>query len=240
MSQNHPGQNSNQNVITIAGNIEQLSDRLQLLERQYERSTESVKLLAVSKRQSVESIIAANEAGIMDFGENYLQEALGKIQHLSSMHLNWHFIGPIQSNKTKAIAENFEWVHSIDRLKIAQRLNDQRESSRAKLNVCIQIKLSDEANKSGVELTEAEALCDSVEALPNLALRGLMAIPAALPDLESQRRTFRALAQEYSRLKPRYAQLDTLSIGMSNDFEAAIAEGSTLIRIGTTIFGPRS
>ena len=240
MSQNHPGQNSNQNVITIAGNIEQLSDRLQRLERQYERSTGSVKLLAVSKRHSVESIIAANEAGIMDFGENYLQEALGKIQHLSSMRLNWHFIGPIQSNKTKAIAENFEWVHSIDRLKIAQRLNDQRESSRAKLNVCIQIKLSDEANKSGVELSEAESLCDSLEALPNLALRGLMAIPAALPDLESQRRTFRALAQEYSRLKPRYAQLDTLSIGMSNDFEAAIAEGSTLIRIGTAIFGPRS
>ena len=227
-------------MTSVAENIEQLNGRLQRLERQYERSTRSVKLLAVSKRHSAESIIAANEAGIMDFGENYLQEALEKIQNLSAMRLNWHFIGPIQSNKTKAIAENFQWVHSIDRLKIAQRLNDQRESSRAKLNVCIQIKLSDEANKSGVELSEAESLCDSVEALPNLALRGLMAIPAALPDLSSQRRTFRALAQEYSRLKPRYAQLDTLSIGMSNDFEAAIAEGSTLIRIGTTIFGPRS
>lgn len=227
-------------MITIAENIEQLSGRLQRLERQYERSAASVKLLAVSKRQPVESIIAANKAGIEDFGENYLQEALDKIQQLSSLRVNWHFIGPIQSNKTKAIAENFQWVHSIDRLKIAQRLSDQREPSAAKLNVCVQVKLSQEANKSGIELSETETLCDSIEALPNLQLRGLMAIPAAEPDLDSQRIAFRALAQEYSRLKPRYAHLDTLSMGMSNDFEAAVAEGSTLIRIGTSIFGPRS
>lgn len=227
-------------MTTIAENIERLGNQLQRLERQYERSAGSVKLLAVSKRHSVESIIAANEAGIEDFGENYLQEALDKIQQLPAMRVNWHFIGPIQSNKTKALAENFHWVHSVDRLKIAQRLNDQRESSGPKLNVCVQIKLSDETSKSGIELSEAEALCDSVEALPNLQLRGLMAIPAALSDLESQRLAFRILAQEFSRLKPRYAQLDTLSIGMSNDFEAAIAEGSTLIRIGTAIFGPRS
>ena len=227
-------------MTTIAENIEQLSNRLRRLELQYERKAASVKLLAVSKRHPVESIIAANEAGIEDFGENYLQEALDKIQHLSSMRLNWHFIGPIQSNKTKAIAENFQWVHSIDRLKIAQRLSDQREPSGPKLNICVQIKLSDETSKSGVELGEAEALCDSVEALPNLNLRGLMAIPAAEPDLESQRLVFRALAQEYSRLKPRYAQFDTLSMGMSNDFEAAVAEGSTLIRIGTALFGARS
>jgi pyridoxal phosphate enzyme (YggS family) len=227
-------------VITIAENIEQLSGRLQRLERRYERSAASVKLLAVSKRHPVESIIAANKAGIEDFGENYLQEALDKIQHLSSIRVNWHFIGPIQSNKTKAIAENFQWVHSIDRLKIAQRLNDQREFSQSKLNICVQIKLSQETSKSGIELGEAEALCDAVEALPSLQLRGLMAIPAAEPDLDSQRIAFRVLAQEYSRLKPRYAQFDTLSMGMSNDFEAAIAEGSTLIRIGTGIFGPRS
>jgi pyridoxal phosphate enzyme (YggS family) len=227
-------------VTTIAENIERLSDRLQRLERQYGRSAGSVKLLAVSKRHPVESIIAANEAGIQDFGENYLQEALDKIQRLSSIRVNWHFIGPIQSNKTKAIAENFQWVHSIDRLKIAQRLNDQREHSQSKLNICVQIKLSQETSKSGVELGEAEALCDSVEALPNLELRGVMAIPAVLQDLESQRLAFRALAQEYSRLKPRYAQFDTLSMGMSNDFEAAVAEGSTLIRIGTSLFGPRS
>ena len=227
-------------MTTIAENIAQLSARLQRLERQYERSASSVKLLAVSKRHPVESIIAANKAGIEDFGENYLQEALDKIQHLSSLRVNWHFIGPIQSNKTKAIAENFQWVHSIDRLKIAQRLSDQREPSASKLNVCVQVNISHEANKSGVELGEVEALCDRVAALPNLQLRGLMAIPAAEPDLDSQRIAFRVLAQEYSRLKPRYVQFDTLSMGMSNDFEAAIAEGSTLIRIGTGIFGPRS
>ena len=158
--------------------------------------------------------IAANEAGIEDFGENYLQEALDKIQQLSSRRLNWHFIGPIQSNKTKSIAENFQWVHSVDRLKIAERLNDQRDPAGPKLNICVQIKLSTEESKSGVELSEAEALCDSVETLPNLELRGLMAIPAALPDSESQRQTFRKLAQEYTRLKPRYAQLDTLSMGL--------------------------
>ena len=227
-------------MTTIAENIRQLSDQLLRIERQYERSAGSVTLLAVSKRHPIESIIEAYEAGIHDFGENYLQEALDKIQHLSPMRMNWHFIGPIQSNKTKAIAENFQWVHSIDRLKIAQRLSDQREPSSPKLNICVQIKLSDETSKSGIELSEAEALCDSVEALPNLQLRGLMAIPAALADLESQRLAFRALAQEYSRLKPRYVQFDTLSMGMSNDFEAAIAEGSTLIRIGTAIFGARS
>lgn len=226
-------------MITIAENIGRLSDRLQRLERQYQRGAGSVKLLAVSKRHPIESIIAANEAGIHDFGENYLQEALDKIQHLPSIDVNWHFIGPIQSNKTKAIAENFQWVHSIDRLKIAQRLSDQRDPSGPKLNVCVQIKLSDETSKSGVQLSEAEALCDSVDTLPNLQLRGLMAIPAALPDLQSQRLAFRGLAQEYSRLKPRYPEFDTLSMGMSSDFEAAVAEGSTLIRIGTGIFGPR-
>lgn len=227
-------------MTNIAENIGRLNDRLQGLESQYERSAGSVQLLAVSKRHPVASIIAANEAGIHDFGENYLQEALEKIQQLSSMRLNWHFIGPIQSNKTKAIAENFQWVHSVDRLKIAQRLSEQREPMETKLNVCVQVNVSGEASKSGVALNEAKALCDSVEALPNLQLRGLMAIPQALSDLDSQRQTFRELAQEYSRLKPHYAQLDTLSMGMSNDFEAAVAEGSTLIRIGTALFGPRS
>ncbi len=225
---------------TIAENIGQLRSRLQRLERQYDRPAESVKLLAVSKRQGVESIIAASEAGIADFGENYLQEALDKIQQLPTLRANWHFIGPIQSNKTKPIAENFHWVHSVDRLKIAQRLSEQRDPDGPKLNVCVQIKLSDEDSKSGIALGEAAALCDSVEALPNLQLRGLMAIPAPFPDLVSQRRVFRVLAQEYLRLEPRYAQFDTLSMGMSNDIEAAVAEGSTLVRIGTALFGPRS
>ncbi len=226
-------------MTTIAENIGQLSAQLRRLEQQYERTTGDVKLLAVSKRHSVDSIAEAHAAGILDFGENYLQEALDKIQQLSSMPLNWHFIGPVQANKTRAIAEHFQWVHSVDRLKIAQRLSDQREPGRERLNVCIQVKLSDETSKSGVDLSEAQALCDAVQALPNLQLRGLMAIPAALPDIQSQRRAFRILAEEFERLRPRYTQFDTLSMGMSNDFEAAIAEGSTLIRIGTAIFGPR-
>ena len=226
-------------MTTIAENIGRLSARLRQLEQQYERPPGSVKLLAVSKRHPVDSIVEAHAAGILDFGENYLQEALEKIQQLSAMRLNWHFIGPVQANKTRAIAENFQWVHSVDRLKIAQRLSDQRESSREKLNVCVQVKLSDETSKSGLDLVEAQALCDAVEALPNLQLRGLMAIPAAQHDTESQRRTFRILAEEFRRLRSRYTRFDTLSMGMSGDFEAAIAEGSTLIRIGTAIFGPR-
>ena len=227
-------------MTTIAENIVQLSGRLRGFEQQYGRALGSVKLLAVSKRQSLESVRAAYAAGIEDFGESYLQEALEKIQKLPSIDVNWHFIGPIQSNKTLAIAKNFQWVHSIDRLKIAQRLSDQRPPNSPQLNVCVQLKLSDEISKSGVSFAEAEALCQSVEALPNLKLRGLMAIPAALPDLQSQRNTFALLAREFVRLKQRYPQLDTLSMGMSNDYQAAVAEGSTLVRIGTAIFGPRS
>ncbi|MEX0963219.1 MAG: YggS family pyridoxal phosphate-dependent enzyme [Pseudohongiellaceae bacterium] len=227
-------------MTTIAENIGQLSTRLRGLEQQYERPAGSVKLLAVSKRHPLESIVEAHEAGIQDFGENYLQEALGKIQQLPTMRANWHFIGPIQANKTRPIAENFQWVHSVDRVKIAQRLSAQRDPGGPLLNICVQVNLSDETSKSGVELTQAEALCDEVEALPNLKLRGLMAIPAAAADLESQRRTFAVLAREFSRLGAHYAQFDTLSMGMSGDFEAALAEGSTLIRIGTAIFGPRA
>lgn len=227
-------------MITIAENIGQLSAQLRILEQKYSRESGSVKLLAVSKRHPADSVAAAHKAGIRDFGESYLQEALDKMQQLPSMHANWHFIGPIQTNKTKPIAENFQWVHSVARLKVAQRLNDQRGSALPKLNICVQVNLSDEASKSGVALSEAQALCDAVEALPYLSLRGLMAIPAVEPDFETQRRVFRRLADEFSRLGSRYAQLDTLSMGMSDDFEAAIAEGSTIVRIGTALFGPRS
>lgn len=227
-------------MTSIAENFTQLSAQLRRLEQQYERPGESVKLLAVSKRHSVESIQAAFDAGIRDFGENYVQEALDKIRQLSSLNVNWHFIGPVQANKTRPIAESFAWVHSVDRLKIAQRLNDQRDPASAKLNICVQVKLSDEASKSGVELDAAEALCDAVEGMPNLQLRGLMAIPKAAAESTAQRRIFRLLAQEFTRLQPRYERFDTLSMGMSNDFEAAIAEGSTLIRIGTALFGPRA
>lgn len=226
-------------MTTIAENIGELSAQLRLLEQKYSRASGSVKLLAVSKRHPASSIRAAFDAGAHDFGESYLQEALDKMQQLPAMRANWHFIGPIQANKTKPIAENFQWVHSVARLKIAQRLSDQRDPSLPELNVCVQVNLSAEASKSGVDLGEAEALCDAVEGLPNLALRGLMAIPAPVAGLEPQRRAFSLLADEFTRLKPRYTQFDTLSMGMSDDFEAAIAEGSTLIRIGTALFGPR-
>lgn len=227
-------------MTTITENIDRLRCQIQRLEQQYGRSANSVSLLAVSKRHTAESIIEANQAGLDNFGENYLQEAIDKILKLQELGLNWHFIGPIQANKTRAIAKHFQWVHSVDRVKIAQRLSDQRDSNAPPLNICVQVNLSEEESKSGVTLNEAEALCDTVEKLPNLKLRGLMAIPAALDNINAQRQVFSLLASEFARLQPRYSQLDTLSMGMSNDFEAAIAEGSTLIRVGTSIFGPRS
>lgn len=226
-------------MTNIAENIGKISASIRCLEQRYLRPARSVNLLAVSKRQSIESITQANIAGLKDFGENYLQEALDKIEKLSQLELNWHFIGPIQSNKTKPIAEHFQWVHSVDRLKIALRLNDHRDQGNVPLNVCVQINLSGEASKSGVDLAEAEALCDYISQLPKLKLRGLMAIPAPLCEFESQRACFRLLATEFARLQSLYPQMDTLSMGMSSDYEAAIAEGSTLIRIGTGIFGPR-
>lgn len=227
-------------MTTIAENIGQLTGRLRDLEHRYNRSDASVTLLAVSKRHSAQSIIEANKAGLWNFGENYLQEALAKIDQLQELRLNWHFIGPIQTNKTKPIAENFQWVHSVDRSKIAQRLSDQRGHELPALNICVQVKLSDEETKSGVAINEVESLCDLIEQLPNLKLRGLMTIPAPLSDFDSQRRTFALLANEFNRLKERYSQLDTLSMGMSNDYEAAVAEGTTLVRIGTAIFGERT
>ncbi len=227
-------------MTTIAENIGRLSRQLRRLELLHKRSTDSVKLLAVSKSHSVQSIIDANESGLQDFGENYLQEALEKIRQLQDLRLNWHFIGPIQANKTRLIAVNFQWVHSVDRSKIAQRLSNQRGGDNPALNVCVQVKLSNEETKFGVALSEVETLCETIENLPNLNLRGLMAIPAVLPDLESQRRVFSILARKFNQMRARYPQFDTLSMGMSNDYEAAIAEGSTLIRIGTAIFGARS
>lgn len=226
-------------MTNIAENIGNISASIRHFEQRYLRPARSVKLLAVSKRHSVESITQASIAGVSDFGENYLQEALDKIEKLKQLELNWHFIGPIQANKTKPIAEHFQWVHSIDRRKIALRLNDHRTQDNVPLNVCVQTNLSGEASKSGVDLAEVEGLCDYISQLPKLKLRGLMAIPAPLSEFESQRACFRVLATEFVRLQSLYPQMDTLSMGMSSDYEAAIAEGSTMIRIGTGIFGPR-
>ena len=227
-------------MTAIAENLQALSQQIRELETRYHREANAVKLLAVSKQQSSERIRQAAVAGASDFGENYLQEAEQKIAALSDLDLCWHFIGPIQSNKTRAIAELFDWVHSVDRLKVARRLAEQRPANLAPLNVCIQVNLSGEDSKSGVALDEVSALCDQVAQLPQLRLRGLMAIPAAITGLDAQRSAFRPLAQCFQSLQSAYSDLDTLSLGMSNDFAAAIAEGSTMVRLGTAIFGPRS
>lgn len=198
-----------------------------------------ITLLAVSKRHPASAIRELFAAGQHDFGENYVQEALEKQAQLADLEVVWHFIGPIQSNKTRDIANAFAWVHSVDRSKVAERLSSQRDPQLPALNVCVQVNLSAEDTKSGVALQEVEALCQAINTLPNLSLRGLMAIPAALETYEQQRACFAPLQREFERLKALFPSLDTLSIGMSSDFEAAIAEGSTLVRIGTALFGAR-
>lgn len=231
-------------MASIAENISVVRAQIQDAEIRFGRPQGSVTLLAVSKTQDATRIQQAWEAGQRDFGENYLQEALGKITELANRQpdsdINWHFIGPIQSNKTRDIAERFAWVHSVERLKIAQRLSDQRPEGMPPLNVCVQVNLSLEASKSGVELAETVALCEQVVKLPRLRLRGLMAIPAPCKDTEQQRLAYHPLAQLQHELSQRFTCFDTLSMGMSADYEAAIAEGSTMVRIGTAIFGART
>jgi pyridoxal phosphate enzyme (YggS family) len=206
------------------------------------RPSAAVTLLAVSKTQNAARLREAYHAGARHFGENYLQEALEKQTQLNDLNdIEWHFIGPIQSNKTRAIAEHFNWVHSVDRLKIAQRLNHQRPQELAPLNICLQVNIDDEPSKSGVTLSELNTLAAQVAQLPNLALRGLMAIPAPTAHAGDSQRSFAQVAAALQQLQQSLPQapLDTLSIGMSADLEAAIAEGATIVRIGTDIFGPR-
>ncbi len=216
-----------------------LSQQIRDLERESARAEGSVTLLAVSKRHGADKIRVAASAGLTDFGENYLQEAEAKIEELSELGLNWHFIGPIQSNKTRGIAAGFDWVHSVDRLKIAQRLSDQRPPDQGPLNVCVQINASREESKSGVDFSEVTELCSQIDGLPRLRLRGLMAIPAALENYDEQRACFQQLGTLFKSLQKQHQDMDTLSMGMSNDFAAAIAEGTTMVRLGTAIFGPR-
>ncbi|WP_052393439.1 YggS family pyridoxal phosphate-dependent enzyme [Pseudomonas rhizosphaerae] len=221
---------------TIADNISQVSARITAAARHVQREPDQVGLLAVSKTKPATAIREAFAAGVHDFGENYLQEALAKQEELADLPLIWHFIGPIQSNKTRAIAEHFAWVHSVDRLKIAQRLSEQRPSTLAPLNVCIQVNVSGEASKSGCAPDDVQALATAIQALPNLHLRGLMAIPEPTDDPAAQDAAFarvRALQQDLQ------LPLDTLSMGMSHDLEAAIAQGATWVRIGTALFGAR-
>jgi pyridoxal phosphate enzyme (YggS family) len=225
-------------MATITQRLQQLRADIQRAELAAQRPAGSVKLLAVSKTRSVEEIREAVAAGQTAFGESYVQEALEKIVALAELPIEWHFIGPIQSNKSAQIAAHFDWVHSIDRLKIAQRLNDQR-GNRAPLNICIQVNTSGEASKAGVPETELVTLAESISQLPRLRLRGLMTIPAPESDRAKQHEPFRRLKNHLAHLNKLDMELDTLSMGMSNDFKAAIVEGATIVRIGTAVFGPR-
>ena len=221
---------------TLADNLSAISARIASAAQAAGRDPASVQLLAVSKTKPASAIREIHAAGVCDFGENYLQEALTKQQALSDLPLIWHFIGPIQSNKTKAIAEHFDWVHSVDRLKIAQRLSEQRPAGLAPLNICLQVNVSGEDSKSGCTPADLPTLAKTVAALPNLRLRGLMAIPEPTDDRAGQEAAFATLRQLQEGLG---LGLDTLSMGMSHDLEAAIAQGATWVRIGTALFGAR-
>ena len=224
----------------VTDNIHTAQEQIAELEQQSGRPRGSVTLLAVSKRQPVSKIREAAAAGMRDFGENYLQEAVEKQRQLEDLfNLVWHFIGPIQSNKTRGISENFDWVHSVDRSKIARRLSEQRPLHLKPLNVCIQINLSEEDTKSGTTTTQAADLCALTDSLENIRLRGLMAIPAPTDNREAQQKNFITLSRLFYTLKSKHPSMDTLSMGMSNDYGPAILQGSTMIRLGTALFGPR-
>jgi PLP dependent protein len=203
------------------------------------RHVDSVTLLAVTKAQPANIVRAAAAAGLVHFGESYAQEALDKIEALRDLPLTWHFVGRLQANKTRAVAAAFEWVHGVDRLKIAERLSEQRPFHAAPLNVCLQVNLAGEASKAGVTTADLPALAAAVAALPRLKLRGLMCIPPDEDDPKRQRAWFSKLRRELESLNAAGAGLDTLSMGMSGDFEAAILEGATIVRVGTALFGAR-
>ena len=221
---------------TIADNIGLVSQRIRAAADAAQRDASNIHLLAVSKTKPAQAVRDAYAAGMHDFGENYLQEALGKQAELTDLPLSWHFIGPIQSNKTRAIAENFAWVHSVDRLKIAQRLSEQRPADLPPLNICIQVNVSGEASKSGCTPADLPALASAISALPRLKLRGLMAIPEPTEDRAAQDAAFARVRDLQASLD---LPLDTLSMGMSHDLESAIAQGATWVRIGTALFGAR-
>lgn len=223
----------------IAEQRRRVLDRIALAAQAAGRNQADIQLLAVSKTFPVSDLRAAMLAGQRSFGESYLNEALHKLADLIDPVPEWHFIGPLQSNKTRAVAEHFAWVHSLDRLKHAERLSHQRPDHLPPLNVCLQINISGEASKSGVSPQGLSALAEAVASLPRLRLRGLMAIPAPTSDSEAQRVAFRAVRHAGEALQAQGLSLDTLSMGMTDDLESAIAEGATILRIGSAIFGPR-
>ena len=227
-------------AINIKSRLGLVSKQIEQLTLHYQREAKSVRLLAVSKTKPVSALEAAYSAGQRAFGENYVQEAVDK--HLALSHLTdieWHFIGPIQSNKSRLIAETMDWVHSVDREKIARRLNEQRLTDLLPLNVCIQVNISGEESKSGILLSELNSMVELIASLPNLQLRGLMAIPAPQKSHEAQYAVYQPLAQAYLELAKSDSMIDTLSIGMTGDLSAAIHAGSTMVRVGTAIFGER-
>ncbi len=226
----------------IRNNISSLHKRIKEASGTCKRNPESIQILAVSKKHNLDRIKIAYKYGLRHFGENYVQEALGKIQDFNPSDINWHFIGPIQSNKTRAIANNFSWVHSVDRLKIAERLSAQKKSSLADINICIQINVDDEKSKSGFSLKEAVNVVPMIKNLPGLKLRGLMAIPKLRGSLNEQREPFKKLNDLFNEIAQEMGDdsyFDTLSMGMSSDLEAAIYENTNIVRVGTDIFGPR-
>jgi pyridoxal phosphate enzyme (YggS family) len=227
----------------IKNNISAIESRLQLAASDAGRAVSEILLLAVSKTRTSAQIDEAVTAGINSFGENYLQEAIEKMGAFPDASLDWHFIGPLQSNKTRLAAENFSWIHSVDRLKIAQRLSDQRPPSMEPLNICLQINIDNESTKSGFNHAQALRAALEVASLPGIRLRGLMAIPQSRKSLEDQRAPFRRLRElkdQINDLLDNSQKLDTLSMGMSGDMEAAILEGATIVRVGTDIFGARA
>lgn len=225
--------------MSISANLAQIHQKIQQISNQCQR--DNVRLLAVSKTKPVAAIQEAIEAGQFAFGENYVQEAVEKIEFFANRaDLEWHFIGPLQSNKTKLVATHFDWIQTVDRLKIAERLNEQRPVDKAPLNVLIQINISDENSKSGIQPEEMLPLAQAISQLPNLKLRGLMAIPKPESEPEQQKIALRKMQALFNRLQAEFDGIDTLSMGMSDDMQSAIECGSTMVRIGTAIFGARS
>lgn len=229
-------------MATILGNIQQVRARIAKACEDARRPVQSVTLLCVSKTFGADAVREAHAAGERRFGENYVQEGVEKIAALADLRasIEWHLIGPLQSNKTRVVAEQFDWVHSVDRLKVAQRLSDQRPAHLAPLQLCLQVNISGEASKSGLAPSDVPAVAQAVAALPRLRLRGLMAIPEPAGDLAAQRVPHRALRELSEQLCAQGLALDTLSMGMSADLEAAILEGSTMVRVGSAIFGARA
>jgi len=224
----------------ITNKLAQIHNDISVAEKRYHRTEGSVRLLAVSKTRSVDEIMSAINEGQRHFGENYCQEAIEKIEMIDQPDLIWHFIGPVQSNKTRQIACHFDWVHTVNRIKIAQRLNETRPEDLAPLNICVQVNISGEVSKSGISVDAVNDFINELDQFKRLKVRGLMSLPAPASDFDEQRKPFSILNHELQTLRLSRPDLDTLSIGTTQDMEAAIAEGATIVRIGTALFGPRN